>query len=110
MSHYSPIVAALITMLLTIVILLSKFGKEIQDIPNERSLHETPFRVSVVWADGRLIVGMGVDAHFSRVVVGVAFNRIVHRLLRDDMHGLSVGQRLSTHLWRQRFWLWGPGC
>ena len=42
MSHYSPVVAALVTMLLTMIILISKFGKEIQDIPNERSLHDTP--------------------------------------------------------------------
>lgn len=42
MSHYSPIVAALVTMLLTTLILISKFGKEIPDIPNERSLHGAP--------------------------------------------------------------------
>ena len=42
MNHYSPIVAALVTMLLTTVSLLNKFGKQIQDVPNERSLHETP--------------------------------------------------------------------
>ena len=42
MSHYSPVVAALVTMLLTIIILVSKFGKEVQDVPNERSLHTVP--------------------------------------------------------------------
>ena len=42
MTHYAPMVAALVSGLLTLVLLLSKAGKEVQDIPNERSLHETP--------------------------------------------------------------------
>jgi UDP-N-acetylmuramyl pentapeptide phosphotransferase/UDP-N-acetylglucosamine-1-phosphate transferase len=42
MSHYSPIVAALITFLLTHFILSNKVANKVQDVPNERSLHSTP--------------------------------------------------------------------
>ena len=82
MSHYSPVVAALVTMLLTIIILMfSKFGKEIQDIPNERSLHETPVpRIGGVAMMAGLLCGLGVDGHVADVVDGAAADRIVHRL------------------------------
>lgn len=40
--HYSPVIAALVTLLLTTLLLISKTGKSIQDFPNERSLHEQP--------------------------------------------------------------------
>jgi UDP-N-acetylmuramyl pentapeptide phosphotransferase/UDP-N-acetylglucosamine-1-phosphate transferase len=42
MTHYAPLISAFVCLLLTTVILHSKFGKGIQDIPNERSLHATP--------------------------------------------------------------------
>ena len=42
MSHYAPLIAALITMLVITIMLFSKADKNIQDIPNERSLHESP--------------------------------------------------------------------
>jgi len=41
MSHYSPVISALVTLLLTLILTLSKHGT-IQDVPNERSLHDTP--------------------------------------------------------------------
>ena len=99
MSHYSPIVAALVTMLLTTVILLSKFGKEIQDIPNERSLHETPIpRIGGVGLMAGLLSG------WALMLTSLAWWLVLPLIglfivsLRDDMHGLSVGQRLSTQL------------
>ena len=49
MSHYSPIFATLVTLLLAAIILISKFGKKLPDIPIERSLHATPIpRISGV--------------------------------------------------------------
>lgn len=99
MSHYSPIVAALVTMLLTTVILLSKFGKEIQDIPNERSLHETPIpRI------GGVGLMAGILSGWALMLTSLAWWLVLPLIglfivsLRDDMHGLSVGQRLSTQL------------
>ena len=42
MYLYSPIVAALVTFLLTHFLLSSKTASKVQDVPNERSLHSTP--------------------------------------------------------------------
>ncbi|MFA6970091.1 MAG: glycosyltransferase family 4 protein [Gallionella sp.] len=41
MTHYSPLISVLVTLLLTLILTLSKHGT-IQDIPNERSLHDVP--------------------------------------------------------------------
>jgi UDP-N-acetylmuramyl pentapeptide phosphotransferase/UDP-N-acetylglucosamine-1-phosphate transferase len=42
MYLYAVIVAALVTLSLIAIILSSRFGNKIQDIPNERSLHSVP--------------------------------------------------------------------
>lgn len=42
MTHYAPVVAALVTMLLTLILMVGKTGQLVQDVPNERSLHQTP--------------------------------------------------------------------
>lgn len=42
MSHYSPLIAALVTMLLTTILLYSKAGKSVQNIPNEHSPRDIP--------------------------------------------------------------------
>ena len=41
MSHYSPLIAAFVTLLLTLMLTVNK-GALIQDIPNDRSLHTEP--------------------------------------------------------------------
>ncbi|MEJ1958879.1 MAG: hypothetical protein WDM70_05045 [Nitrosomonadales bacterium] len=46
MTHYAPMIAALVTLLITTILLFSKVGKTLQDIPNERSLHDAPSPVS----------------------------------------------------------------
>lgn len=99
MSHYSPIVAALITMLLTTVILLSKFGKEVQDIPNERSLHETPVpRIGGVGMMAGLLSG------WALMLTSLAWWLVLPLIglfivsLLDDMQGLPVRKRLLAHL------------
>lgn len=42
MTHYAPVAAALVTLLLTLFLMLGKAGQLVQDVPNERSLHTTP--------------------------------------------------------------------
>ncbi len=98
MSHYSPVVAALITMVLTIVILISKFGKEIQDIPNERSLHETPVpRIGGVGLMAGLLSGWALmlTSLMWWLVLPLIILFVVSLL--DDMQGLPVRKRLSAH-------------
>lgn len=99
MSHYSPIVAALVTMLLTIIILISKFGKEIQDIPNERSLHDTP-----VPRIGGVPMMAGIFSGWALMLTSLMWWLVLPLIglfmisLRDDMQGLSVRKRLSAQL------------
>ena len=99
MSHYSPVVAALITMLLTIVILISKFGKEIQDIPNERSLHDTPIpRI------GGVAMMAGILSGWALMLTSLVWWIVLPLIglfvvsLLDDMHSLPVKKRLLAHL------------
>ena len=99
MSHYSPVVAALVTMLLTIIILVSKFGKEIQDIPNERSLHEAP-----VPRIGGVAMMAGILSGWALMLTSLTWWLVLPVIglfvvsLLDDMHALPVEKRLLAHL------------
>lgn len=99
MSHYSPVVAALVTMLLTTIILISKFGKEIQDIPNERSLHETPVpRIGGVGMMAGLFAGWALMITSLKWWVVLPLIGLFIVSLLDDMHSLPVKKRLLVHL------------
>ncbi|OIQ89301.1 putative undecaprenyl-phosphate N-acetylglucosaminyl 1-phosphate transferase [mine drainage metagenome] len=99
MSHYSPVVAALVTMLLTIIILISKFGKEIQDIPNERSLHETPVpRIGGVAMMAGLLTGWMLMLTSLKWWIVLPLIGLFIVSLLDDMHNLPVRKRLMAHL------------
>lgn len=99
MSHYSPVVAALVTMLLTIIILISKFGKEIQDIPNERSLHETPVpRIGGVALMAGLLTGWMLMLTSLKWWIVLPLIGLFIVSLLDDMHNLPVRKRLLAHV------------
>jgi UDP-N-acetylmuramyl pentapeptide phosphotransferase/UDP-N-acetylglucosamine-1-phosphate transferase len=99
MSHYSPIVAALVSLLLTAVILFSKFGKKVQDIPNERSLHDTPIpRVGGVAMMVGLLFGWVLMLTSLMWWIVLPLIGLFAVSLLDDMHNLSVKQRLLAHL------------
>ena len=99
MSHYSPIVSALVTMLLTSVILFSKFGKGIQDIPNERSLHEKPVpRIGGVGLIAGLLSGWALMLTSLVWWLVVPLIGLFIVSLLDDMQGLPVRKRLLVHL------------
>jgi UDP-N-acetylmuramyl pentapeptide phosphotransferase/UDP-N-acetylglucosamine-1-phosphate transferase len=99
MTHYAPLISAFVCLLLTTVILHSKFGKGIQDIPNERSLHATPIpRIGGVGLMAGVLAGWAW-MFYSLVwwlVLPVLILFIVS--LIDDMQGLPVSKRLATHL------------
>jgi len=99
MSHYSPLVAALVTMLLTSVIIFSKFGKGIQDIPNERSLHEKPVpRIGGVGLMAGLLSGWALMLTSLVWWLVVPLIGLFIVSLLDDMQGLPVRKRLLAHL------------
>lgn len=99
MTHYAPVVAALVSMLLTFVLLQSKAGKGIQDIPNERSLHEAP--VPRIGGAG-LLAGMlsGWALMFKSLEWWIVLPLVLlfGVSLLDDMQGLSVKKRFTAHI------------
>ena len=98
MSHYSPIVAALVTMLLTTLILISKFNKGMQDIPNERSLHETPVpRIGGVAMMAGLLAGWALMLTSLKWWIVVPLIGLFVVSLLDDIHSLPVKKRLAAH-------------
>jgi len=94
MSHYAPLIAALITMLVITIIVFSKAGKKIQDIPNERSLHEEPIpRI------GGVGLMAGLLSAWALMVMSLAWWVVLPMIvlfaisLLDDVRGLPVRQR-----------------
>jgi len=99
MTHYAPLIAALATMLITAILLFSKTGNKIQDIPNERSLHETP-----VPRIGGVGLMAGILAAWALMFMSLAWWVVLPVLLLfaisllDDMRGLPVRSRLLAHI------------
>lgn len=99
MTHYAPMIAALVTLLITTILLYSKIGKEIQDVPNERSLHDTP-----VPRIGGIGMMAGVLTAWALMLMSLAWWVVLPLLaliavsLLDDKRGLPVRQRLLVHV------------
>lgn len=99
MTHYVPLVAALVSGLLTLFLLLSKAGKEIQDIPNERSLHETPVpRIGGVGLMAGIFSGWALMFKLVAWWIALPAALLVCVSLLDDMKGLPVKTRLAAHI------------
>lgn len=99
MSHYSPIVAMLATSLSLATILSSRFGKKIQDIPNERSLHSVPIpRIGGVGLMAGVLAGWLLMAGALAWWLILPLVLLFVISLIDDMRGLPVQQRLIAHL------------
>lgn len=99
MAHYSPLIAVLITVLVIIFILHSKLGKSVQDIPNERSLHDTPIpRI------GGVAMMVGLFSGWALMLTSLMWWLVLPVVglfavsLLDDMHNLPVKKRLLAHL------------
>lgn len=98
MTHYSPLISAFVCLVLTTIILHSKFGKEIQDVPNERSLHETPTpRIGGIGLMAGILTGWAWMFYSLTwwLVLPVVLLFVVS--LIDDIQGLPVSKRLSAH-------------
>lgn len=99
MTHYAPVVAALVSMLLTLILLLSKAGKEIQDIPNERSLHTAPVpRIGGVGLMAGILSGWALMFKSLEWWIVVPVVLLIAVSLIDDMKGLPVKQRFLAHI------------
>jgi UDP-N-acetylmuramyl pentapeptide phosphotransferase/UDP-N-acetylglucosamine-1-phosphate transferase len=96
MSHYSPIVAMLVTILMITVIIRSKFGNKVQDIPNERSLHSTPVpRIGGVGLTAGVLSGWALQFTSLAWWLVLPLIAVFVVSMLDDMYGLPVRQRFS---------------
>jgi UDP-N-acetylmuramyl pentapeptide phosphotransferase/UDP-N-acetylglucosamine-1-phosphate transferase len=99
MSHYSPIVAVLVTLSLTRTVLFSRFGREIQDIPNARSLHDTPIpRIGGVGLMAGVLSGWALIFTSWVWWLILPLTGLIAVSLLDDVRSLPVRQRLLAHL------------
>lgn len=99
MSNYSPIVAALLSFILSHFLILNKSANKLQDVPNERSLHSIP-----VPRIGGIGLIFGVLSGWSLMYSALEWWLVMPVLLLfgisllDDINGLSVRQRFLVHL------------
>ena len=98
MSHYAPMIAALVTMLITTFLVYGKVGKKIQDIPNDRSLHSEP-----VPRVGGVALMAGIFSAWALMIMSLTWWVVLPTVLvfmvslLDDMRGLPVSKRLLAH-------------
>jgi UDP-GlcNAc:undecaprenyl-phosphate GlcNAc-1-phosphate transferase len=109
MTHYAPMISALVTLILTLILTLNKTG-QIQDIPNERSLHTepTPRTGGISLMAGILSGWMMLIQVWPWWIVLPALGLFVLSLV-DDMRGLLPRTRLIGHFIAALFVLWGAG-
>ena len=99
MTHYAPLIAAFATLLIITILLLSKVGKEIQDVPNERSLHDAP--IPRIGGVGMIVA---ILLSWMLMFMSLAWWIVIPLLalftvsLIDDKRGLPVRQRLLVHV------------
>ncbi len=107
MLYYTPVFAFLITLLLTTVILSTKVGRQIQDIPNERSLHQVPVpRVGGLALMAGMLAGWGLmwQSWLLPVTLGVLFLMLVSFV--DDLRGLPAAWRFLMHFLVAAVFVW----
>lgn len=97
MSHYSPLISALVTLLLTLILTLSKHGT-IQDIPNERSLHDAPVpRTGGIALMAGILAGWVLLFKFWAWWIVLPVLGLFVLSLVDDVRGLPPRTRLIAH-------------
>jgi UDP-GlcNAc:undecaprenyl-phosphate GlcNAc-1-phosphate transferase len=109
MSHYSPIVSAFVTMVLTLILTLNKHGM-IQDIPNDRSLHTEPIpRVGGVAIMAGILSGWILMVNYWAWWVVLPMLGLFALSLVDDVRGLPAKVRLVGHFVAAMIVLIGAG-
>lgn len=99
MTHYAPMIAALVTMLVITILLASQAGRGIQDVPNERSLHDAPIpRVGGIGIMAGMLAAWALLFAVLTWWVALPMLGLFAISLLDDMRGLPVKQRLLAHI------------
>lgn len=110
MNLLSPVFALIITAIVITFLLRSRFSQLIQDVPNERSLHDR-----VVPRTGGIGLLLGVMAGWAWSYGTLVWWLVVPLLglfvisILDDKYTLSVKQRLWVHLAAAALLVWGAG-
>jgi UDP-N-acetylmuramyl pentapeptide phosphotransferase/UDP-N-acetylglucosamine-1-phosphate transferase len=107
---YAPLISFVITLLVSAILLSSKVGKAIKDVPNERSLHKMPTpRVGGIG----LIVGVlaGWLTLFNTLMLWILLPLLFlfSLSLIDDIRSLSVRIRFLMHFIAAASVVWGMG-
>lgn len=90
-------VAALVTMILTLVLTLNKDGT-ITDVPNERSLHSTPVpRIGGMGIMAGILSGWMLLLHDLQLWIVLPMLGLFAMSMVDDMRGLTPRTRLLGH-------------
>jgi UDP-GlcNAc:undecaprenyl-phosphate/decaprenyl-phosphate GlcNAc-1-phosphate transferase len=98
MTYYAPLVSALVTLVLTFILMTGKTGAIVRDIPNERSLHSTPVpRVGGIALMAGVLSGWALLMQFLAWWILLPVAGLFVLSLLDDMRGLSAGVRLIVH-------------
>ena len=109
MNHYSPLISASVTMLLTLILTLSKHGT-IEDHPNERSLHDKPIpRTGGIALMAGIMAGWVLLFKFWSWWVVLPMLGLFILSLVDDVRGLSPKTRLIGHFVAALIFLSGAG-
>ena len=97
MNQYSPLISAAVTMLLALILTLSKHGT-IEDIPNERSLHDKPIpRTGGIALMAGIMSGWVLLFKFWSWWIVVPMLGLFLLSLVDDVRGLKPNTRLVGH-------------
>ncbi len=96
---YLPIAAILFSFFSIAVLLLTKVGKKIQDVPNERSLHAAPIpRIGGIGLIAGVLASWLLLPGELRWWIVLPLLLLFGISLIDDMRGLPVRLRLTAHL------------
>lgn len=99
MTHYAPLIAVFVTMLLTAILVFGKIGKQIQDHPNERSLHDQPIpRIGGVALMAGMLSGWALMLKSLQWWIILPLLALFAVSLLDDVRGLQVRTRLLVHI------------
>lgn len=110
MTHYAPVVAALVTMLLILILMVGKTGQLAQDVPNERSLHQVPVpRVGGLGMMGGILAAWALIPSTLYWWVVLPMLALVAISWVDDLRSLPVRVRLTGQIAAALIVIFGSG-
>lgn len=99
MTYYAPLLSALVTLVLTFILMTGKAGFIVRDIPNERSLHSTPVpRVGGIALMAGVLSGWALLMPFLAWWIMLPAAGLFALSLLDDARSLSPQTRLIGHI------------